>query len=647
MPMSASGMSFDAYRFDAIKLSIKPVIALLFMALSSLVGAQTLQTLCSFSGTNGADPGASLTVGIDGNFYGTTYGGGSNSAGTIFQVTTNCLLKSIYSFPNALYPNGLTLGNDGNFYGTTAEGGIVNSEFPDGMGTVFQVTTNGTLTTLASFSGTNGANPGAALALGNDGNFYGTTYGGGLTNRNYPSGVGTVFRVATNGTLTMLASFSGDAPVGPSALTLGNDGNFYGTTVYASSGYGTVFRITTDGTLTTLNYLYDSGDPTSALTLGNDGDFYGTTYAGGSVFDVTTNGMLTMFVSFSGTNGAEPNGLTLGSDGNFYGTTTFIDTTIRRTIFQLTSNGTLTTLYSFTNGGGATGVTLGSDGSLYGTIENGGITNSTYTQGMGTVFRFLLTPTITVQPQCQTNYAGATVTFSVSATSRATNLYPNGFQWQRNNTNLVNGGNISGATNSALTITGISDGDAGGYSVFVSNIVGRVSSSNATLTVNDSPFYSVQPSNQTVAAGGLVIFTASVYGAPPFVFQWFFNQTPVGSQTTGTNVSSLALTDVGTNQAGNYTVEVFNGSGSLMSSNAVLTVIPPPTLGLQILAGYPALSLYGTLGNSFVVQFNTNLAGTNWLNLLSLTNLSTNPYQFLDPSGAGQPARFYRALVTQ
>jgi uncharacterized repeat protein (TIGR03803 family) len=645
--MSASGRLSGAYRFDAIELSIKLVIALLFMASVSPVGGQTLQTLCSFSGTNGAAPEAALTLGNDGNFYGTKYGGGSNAAGTIFQVTTNGLLNSIYSFPSGLYPNGLTLGNDGNFYGTTSQGGIVNSEFPAGMGTVFQVTTNGTLTTLASFSGTNGADPEAALALGNDGNFYGTTYGGGLTNRNYASGIGTVFRVTTSGTLTMLASFSANAPVGASALTLGNDGNFYGTTAYVSSGYGTVFRITTNGTLTTLNSLYDGGDPTSALTLGNDGNFYGTTYMGGSVFDVTTNGMLTTFASFSGTNGAEPNGLTLGGDGNFYGTTIFIGSTIRRTIFQLTTNGTLTTLYSFTNGGGATGVTLGSDGSLYGTIENGGITNSTYTQGMGTVFRLLLTPTITVQPQCQTNYAGATVTFSVGATSRATNLYPNGYQWQRNNTNLVNGGNILGATNSTLTIVGVSDGDAGSYSVFVSNDVGRVSSSNATLTVNDSPFYSLQPSNQTVRAGGMVIFTASVYGDPPFVFQWYFDQTPVGPQTTGTNVTSLTLTDVGTNQAGNYTVELFNGSGSLMSSNAVLTVIPPPTLGLQILAGYPALSLYGTLGNSFVVQFNTNLATTNWINLLSLTNLSTNPYQFLDPAGAGQPARFYRAFFAQ
>jgi hypothetical protein len=107
------------------------------------------------------------------------------------------------------------------------------------------------------------------------------------------------------------------------------------------------------------------------------------------------------------------------------------------------------------------------------------------------------------------------------------------------------------------------------------------------------------------------------------------------------------LTDVGTNQAGNYTVEVFNGSGSLTSSNAVLTVVPQPTLNLEMLAGYPVLSLYGTLFKTFMVQYNTNLEGTNWQNLLSITNLSTSPYQFLDASGPGQEERFYRALFTQ
>ena len=142
-------------------------------------------------------------------------------------------------------------------------------------------------------------------------------------------------------------------------------------------------------------------------------------------------------------------------------------------------------------------------------------------------------------------------------------------------------------------------------------------------------------------------FTATAYGAPPLVFQWFFNQTSVGSPTAGSNVSSYTMTNVGTNQAGNYSVQVFNGSGNLRSSNALLTVVPQPALTVQISAGYPFLSLAGTLGDSFQVQYSANLASTNWINLLTVTNLSTSPYQFLDSGGFGQPERFYRAFFTQ
>jgi hypothetical protein len=92
-------------------------------------------------------------------------------------------------------------------------------------------------------------------------------------------------------------------------------------------------------------------------------------------------------------------------------------------------------------------------------------------------------------------------------------------------------------------------------------------------------------------------------------------------------------------------VVVTNSAGSASSSNALLTVIIPPTLGLQLSAGYPLLNLDGMLSNNFVVQYSSNLAGTNWVNLLSLTNLPASPYLFLDSGGVGQPARFYRAFM--
>ena len=381
------------------------IAVLLSLTMVSRLDAQPLQpeVLASFKGTNGVSPAAGLTEGRDGNFYGTTPWGGTNDAinggdGTVFRVTTNGLLTMLVSFSgtNGAHPYaGLALGNDGNFYGTTVHGGSFND------GTLFRVTTNGDLTTLVSFGGTNGAEPNA-LTLGNDGNFYGTTWVGGSGD------IGTVFRLTTNGVLTTLVSFADTNGGWPNAdLTLGNDGNFYGTTeAGGSGGVGTVFRLTTNGVFTTLAAIAGIGAYADApLTLGNDGNFYSTTegggeftnqysYGWGTVFRVTTNGVLTRLVSFADTNGANPHaGLVLGTDGNFYGTTYYGGAYRNQnnytlgTVFQVTTNGVLTTLLSFAGTNGANpyaSLCLGSDGNFYGTTAAGG-TGGAYDSGI--IFR--------------------------------------------------------------------------------------------------------------------------------------------------------------------------------------------------------------------------------------------------------------------
>jgi hypothetical protein len=141
--------------------------------------------------------------------------------------------------------------------------------------------------------------------------------------------------------------------------------------------------------------------------------------------------------------------------------------------------------------------------------------------------------------------------------------------------------------------------------------------------------------------GSSASFVVSVSGTPPFSYQWQFNGTNLLNATNAV----YAIQAVGVTDTGNYSVVVTNLVGSVTSSNALLTVIVPPTMALQLLAGYPVLNLEGMLSSNFVVQYSTNLAGTNWMNLLSLTNLPSSPYQFLDSGGVGQPSRFYRAFM--
>jgi uncharacterized repeat protein (TIGR03803 family) len=307
---------------------------------------------------------------------------------------------------------GLVQGSDGIFYGTTSgfgEYGVISSP---GYGTVFKISTNGMLTSLYSFTnGFDGACPLAGLVQGSDGIFYGTTSGTQACPTCFHDAVtdGTVFNISTNGTLTSLYSFTnGNDGASPWAgLGQGSDGYFYGTTVYGGvDGNGTVFRISTDGALTSL-YSFTNGNdganPYGALVQGRDGNFYGATLFGGSnnldagtVFKISADGTFTSLYSFTGTNdGCGPLGLVQGSDGSLYGATS-VEMTLNRTyggngsVFKIGTNGALTSLYSFTGGndGGLPngGLVQGSNGSFYGTTEYGG------QGGAGTVFRLTIVP---------------------------------------------------------------------------------------------------------------------------------------------------------------------------------------------------------------------------------------------------------------
>jgi uncharacterized repeat protein (TIGR03803 family) len=239
-----------------------------------------LTTLASLAGTNGGNPQCQLAMDASGNLYGTAPAGGPDLVGTVFRVTTNGSLTTLVSFNHSIGASpedGLTAGIDGDFYGTTADGGSL------GLGTVFRMTPGGG---VISSSLTNGANPLGGLVQGNDGTLYGTTGFGGN------SGFGTIFKVTTTGVITDLFDFHfTDGAQPASKLIFGPDGSLYGTTGFGgstgdnldSTGLGTVFRITTNGVFTPLVLFQgtNGSNPSAPLVLGNDGNLYGTTANGG------------------------------------------------------------------------------------------------------------------------------------------------------------------------------------------------------------------------------------------------------------------------------------------------------------------------------------------------------------------------------
>ncbi len=397
------------------------------------LSAQTLTTLHTFAGysTDGASPYAGLVQATDGNFYGTTYAGGTSGncqggCGTVFRITPGGTLTTLHSFDwyDGASPTGaLVQGTDGNLYGTTYGGGAEPR-----VGTVFRITPGGTLTTLYSFCAqsncTDGQQPYAGLVRASDGNFYGTTLEGGAnTGCSLGSGTcGTVFKITPGGALTTLHSFcaqSGCTDGGNpyAGLVQASDGNFYGTTFGRGvNGYGTVFKITPAGVLTSL-YSFcsqtncDDGEyPQSGLMQASDGNFYGATpeggggafHQGGTVFKITSSGTFTTIYNFcsqpSCTDGADSHAALLqGPDGNLYGTTIGGGTFCTQnsgcgTIFKITTSGVLTTLHSFddTDDGKAPFGALvhATDGNFYGTTTFGA--NPACTTGLhgcGTVFR--------------------------------------------------------------------------------------------------------------------------------------------------------------------------------------------------------------------------------------------------------------------
>ncbi len=245
----------------------------------------TLHVFCSRTNSqhaclDGAVPQGPLIQASDGNLYGTTQFGGTNFFGTVFRITPEGSLTTIYSFTGlgdgAQPTTGLVQAADGNLYGVAPGRDCRPNQAPQGCpspGGVFKIMLDGTETVISPGIATSGG-----LLQASDGNLYAPSELDGVN--------GSILRITLQGTVTRLHSFNGTDgrnPVGP--LIQAADGNLYGTTPLGGVGGGTIFQITLGGTFTTLHSLLplvtDGACPYSGVIQAADGSLYGTTNGAG------------------------------------------------------------------------------------------------------------------------------------------------------------------------------------------------------------------------------------------------------------------------------------------------------------------------------------------------------------------------------
>jgi uncharacterized repeat protein (TIGR03803 family) len=394
-------------------------LALSILALTLLVtaaSAQTFSVVYTFNFTDGSGPNGGLILDSAGNFYGTTQFGGSSNRGIIFKLSPTGQETVLYVFTGST-DGGIPIGRlirdgEGNLYGITSSGGDATCS----CGTVFELTTAGSLVVLHAFlGGTDGSQNQGQAELGLvmiNGDLYGSASFGGVSGCDGSLGCGVLFKVTLAGVETVLYRFTGKADGAfPQDLIKDDAGNIYGETggSYSPGNGGTLFKLDTTGALTTL-YTFPEGakgtSPRWGLIRTNDGVFYGVTQFGGNTttcalgtvgcgvaFSVNAQGVEHVLHTFGerAGDGEEPSASLLDAAGVGYGTT-FYGGTVNSTctfgcgvVSREAAGGKYSVIYSFTGAADgfnpAGGLAEDSSGNIYGATLNGG------TSGNGVIYK--------------------------------------------------------------------------------------------------------------------------------------------------------------------------------------------------------------------------------------------------------------------
>ena len=227
-------------------------------------------------------------------------------------------------------------------------------------------------------------------------------------------------------------------------------------------------------------------------------------------------------------------------------------------------------------------ITLADEGTYQATVSNPAGTATSQTATLTVI----VPPSITTQPASQTVDQGTTATLSVVATG--TNPF---YQWKKNGSNLLDSGNVAGATTATLSLANLSQSDAATYSVFISNSAGSISSDDAVLTIVTPPVIVAQPAESNVKVGENAVFEVQATSIAPLTYQWERNGTMIEGATT----DHLIITEAAMKDYGAYSVRVQNSAGQTVSASADLGLIG----GLAVASGY-----FGpTMGNQALLNY--------------------------------------------